>query len=72
MNQSATGIESGRRVYNDLLKTQNEAHKRVYVLASHSHYFMDGIFNTDYWRANGGVLPGWIVGTCLLYTSRCV
>jgi hypothetical protein len=63
MNQSAAGIESGRRVYNDLLKTQNEAHKRVYVLASHSHYFMDGIFNTDYWRANGGVLPGWIVGT---------
>jgi hypothetical protein len=24
---------------------------------------MDGIFNTDYWRQNGGVLPGWIVGT---------
>jgi hypothetical protein len=63
MNQSAAGIESGRRVYSDLLKAQNEAHKRVYVLASHSHYFMDGIFNTDYWRANGGVLPGWIVGT---------
>ena len=63
MNQSAAGIESGRRVYSDLLKAQNEAHKRVYVLASHSHYFMDGIFNTDYWRANGSVLPGWIVGT---------
>jgi hypothetical protein len=63
MDQSATGIESGRRVYADLLKAQNESHKRVYVLASHSHYFMDGIFNTDYWRAHGGVLPGWIVGT---------
>jgi hypothetical protein len=24
---------------------------------------MDGIFNTDYWKQNGGVLPGWIVGT---------
>ncbi len=24
---------------------------------------MEGIFNTDYWRSNGGVLPGWIVGT---------
>jgi hypothetical protein len=35
----------------------------VYVLASHSHYFMENIFNTDYWRHNGGVLPGWIVGT---------
>jgi len=63
MNQSAAGTESGRRVYADLLKAQNEAHKRVYILASHSHYFMDGIFNTDYWRANGGVLPGWIAGT---------
>ena len=63
MNQSEVGTESGRRVYADLLKTQNQAHKRVYVLASHSHYFMDGIFNTDYWRANGGVLPGWIIGT---------
>jgi hypothetical protein len=24
---------------------------------------MDGIFNTPYWKQNGGVLPGWIVGT---------
>lgn len=63
MEQSPQGIESGRRVYLALLKAQNEAHKRVYVLASHSHYYMDGIFNTDYWRAHGGVLPGWIVGT---------
>ena len=63
MAQSPVGIASGRRVYADLLKLQNEAHKRVYVLASHSHYFMDGIFNTAYWRANGGVLPGWIIGT---------
>lgn len=63
MNQSEAGTESGRRAYVDLLKAQNEAHKRVYVLASHSHYFMDGIFNTDYWRRHGGILPGWIVGT---------
>jgi hypothetical protein len=63
MDQSPTGIESGRRVYADLLKAQNDAHKRVYVLASHSHYFMDGIFNTPYWRDHGGVLPGWIIGT---------
>jgi hypothetical protein len=63
MDQFAAGIESGRRVYADLLKAQNDAHKRIYVLASHSHYFMDGIFNTAYWRAHGGVLPGWIIGT---------
>lgn len=63
MNESPTGTSSGRRVYADLLRAQNDAHKYVYVLASHSHYYMDGIFNTDYWRKNGGVLPGWIVGT---------
>jgi hypothetical protein len=63
MNESPTGTSSGRRVYADLLRAQNGSHKFVYVLASHSHYYMDGIFNTDYWRKNGGVLPGWIVGT---------
>jgi len=64
MNQhSEAGVESGRRVYDDLLRAQNAGRKRVYVLASHSHYFMEGIFNTAYWRAHGGVLPGWIVGT---------
>jgi hypothetical protein len=63
MNQTEPGTESGRRVYADLLNAQNQSHKRVYVLASHSHYFMDGIFNTAYWREHGGVLPGWIVGT---------
>jgi Calcineurin-like phosphoesterase len=63
MNESPTGIESGRRAYRDLLEAQNRDHKHVYVLQSHSHYFMEGIFNTEYWRTNGGVLPGWIVGT---------
>lgn len=63
MNESPVGEQSGRRVYHDLLTLQNESHKHVYVLASHSHYFMEGIFNTEYWRTHGGVLPGWIVGT---------
>jgi hypothetical protein len=63
MNESPVGIESGRQVYQMLLSLQNEAHKLVYVLASHSHYFMDGIFNTAYWNSHGGVLPGWIIGT---------
>lgn len=63
MNESPAGIETGRRVYKMLLTVQNDAHKTVYVLASHSHYFMEGTFNTAYWKANGGVLPGWIVGT---------
>jgi len=63
MNEWPQGVESGRQVYQDLLKLQNEGHKLVYVLASHSHFFMDGIFNTEYWRSHGGVLPGWIIGT---------
>jgi hypothetical protein len=63
MNESPRGEESGRQVYQDLLKLQNQAHKKVYVLASHSHYYMENIFNTQYWRSNGGVLAGWIAGT---------
>jgi hypothetical protein len=63
MNEWPVGVESGQRVYLDLLKLQNEGHKLIYVLASHSHFFMDGIFNTEYWRTHGGVLPGWIIGT---------
>jgi hypothetical protein len=63
MSETAQGESSGRRVYSDLLSAQNNAHKNIYVLASHSHFFMDGVYNTGYWRTNGGVLPGWIVGT---------
>jgi hypothetical protein len=63
MDESEDGLISGRRVYRDLLAVQNNAKKHVYVLASHSHYYMEGIFNTEYWRVNGGVLPGWIIGT---------
>ncbi len=63
MNEYSSGIATGRLVYAMLLKMQNDAHKTVYVLASHSHYFMEGTFNTPYWRAHGGVLPGWIIGT---------
>ncbi len=50
-------------MYKALLKLYQQAHKHVYLLASHAHFFMDGIFHTKYWRENGGVLPGWIVGT---------
>lgn len=63
MNEAAQGTESGRRAYLDLLRMQNEAHKHVYILASHSHFYMANIFNTEYWRSQGGVLPGWIIGT---------
>ena len=63
MNESRAGIDSGLAVYSMMLKFQNESHKKVYILASHSHYFMDGTYNTVFWQSHGGVLPGWIVGT---------
>lgn len=63
MNEWPSGITTGMQVYQDLLKLQNEAHKKVYILASHSHFYMEDTFNTQYWRSHGGVLPGWIVGT---------
>ena len=63
MSDYSAGTESGRRVYADLLRVQNGSHRHVYLLASHSHFYMEGIFNSQYWRQHGGVLPGWIVGT---------
>lgn len=63
MNDSAKGTASGRQLYEDLLNFRRKSHKNVYVLASHSHFYMSSIYDTDYWRAHGGVLPGWIVGT---------
>jgi hypothetical protein len=63
MSDFPVGVETGRAVYKSLLHAQNVGKKRVYVLASHLHNFIDGVYNTEYWRTNGGVLPGWIVGT---------
>ena len=63
MSDYPVSTQSGRQVYSDLLKFNQETGKHVYILASHSHFFMGGIFDDDYWRAHGGVLPGWIIGT---------
>jgi hypothetical protein len=63
MSDSPQAEASGRRAYKDLLKFQQGTGRNIYLLASHSHLFMEGIFNTDYWRGNGGILPGWIIGT---------
>ncbi|HEY9140894.1 MAG TPA: hypothetical protein VIN93_08375 [Bryobacteraceae bacterium] len=60
MCDSSAGIETGREVYN-LLWDLQQSGKRVYVLASHSHFVMDDVFRTPYWGDR--VLPGWIVGT---------
>jgi hypothetical protein len=63
MNESVRSTETGRRVYADLLKAQNEGRKRVYVLASHQHLYMEDAYDTPYWKERGGVLPGWVIGT---------
>jgi hypothetical protein len=47
-------LQSGRRAYEDLWDFQNTAKKHVYVLASHSHFYMQDIFNTAYWQHHGG------------------
>jgi hypothetical protein len=66
MDASCAGLCSGRQAYDLLYRAQNlagppEKRKRVYVLASHSHYFLENIYDTPELR--GQVLPGWIIGT---------
>jgi hypothetical protein len=64
MNDSAQGIASGRRVYQDLVNFRSATHKNVYVVASHSHFYMGNIYNTACRRLHPEtILPGWIVGT---------
>jgi hypothetical protein len=63
MNEWAQGEFSGDRVYNDLLKFRETTKKNVYVIASHSHYLLRDVYDSDYWRAHGGVIPGIIIGT---------
>jgi hypothetical protein len=50
--------ESGRHVYDALVDLNKTKH--VYVLASHSHFYMKGIFDN---QPPANRLDGWIVGT---------
>jgi hypothetical protein len=61
MSDWAQGEKSGREVYQTLWQAQNMSHKHIYVVASHSHFFMEDVYHTGYWKDQ--VLPGWIVGT---------
>jgi hypothetical protein len=63
MSDFPQGVESGRQVYKALLHAQNAGKKKVYILASHLHAYMANVYNSPYWKQNGGVIPGWIVGT---------
>ena len=55
MSESPRGDKSGREAYEALWHAHDAAHKHVYVLASHSHYYMDNIFETADWKDK--VLP---------------
>jgi len=61
MSDAPTAEAGGLQVYKALLEVRKA--KPVYVLASHSHFVMEGIFDTPYWHEHGGILPGWIIGT---------
>ena len=60
MDRNCASFCNGKRAYERLRVTQSKG-KKVYVMASHSHYFEEYIYDTP---ENGGHgLPGWIVGT---------
>jgi hypothetical protein len=61
MSDSPQGDKSGREVYQKLWHAQDSAHKHVYILASHSHFLMEDVYQTADWKNK--VLSGWIVGT---------
>jgi hypothetical protein len=61
MSELPASDRSGREAYQALWHAHQSAHKQVYVLASHSHFYMDHVFETADWKDK--VLPGWIIGT---------
>lgn len=64
MNDSAQGIASGRAVYKRLVDLRNHSNKNVYVLASHSHFYLEDVYNTACRHSHPEtILPGWIMGT---------
>jgi hypothetical protein len=61
MNESPQEQSSGRIAYAALTAFRQSTKKKVYVLASHSHFVLNNIYATACHA--GDVLPGWIVGT---------
>lgn len=60
MDRNCAAFCNGKRAYERLRVTQSKG-KKVYVLASHSHYFEEYIYDTPEHGGHG--LPGWIIGT---------
>ena len=61
MNDSAQEQASGRKAYAQLAAFRKKTGKNVYVLASHSHFVMNDIYNTACHKDD--LLPGWIMGS---------
>ena len=61
MNDSAQEQETGRKVYAQLSAFRKATGKNVYVLASHSHFVMNNVYNTSCHKDD--VLDGWIMGS---------
>ncbi len=64
MGDNPAGRPGGEKVYKAVASFHDESRKPVYVLASHSHFYMENIFDTPKLKENGAKpLPGWIIGT---------
>lgn len=70
MNDNPQLAATGRKVYEQLLDFHRATRKPVYLLASHSHFYMANIFNTEPNRSRNAVMPGWIVGTAGAYRYK--
>ena len=62
MNDSAQEASSGRIVYSQLVAFRNSTRKNIYVLASHSHFVLNNVYDTAC-RSKDEVLTGWIMGS---------
>jgi hypothetical protein len=60
MDRNCASFCAGKRAYDRLGVTQSRG-KNVYLMASHSHYFEEFIYDTP--EHNGHGLRGWIIGT---------
>lgn len=66
MDASCAGLCSGQQAYDLLFRARNlagvpEKQKSVYVFSSHTHEYIENVYDTPEHR--GQVLPGWVIGT---------
>ncbi len=62
MNDSPQQESTGRKVYAQLVAFRHDTGKNVYVLASHSHFVLNNVYDTEC-TTKDTVLPGWVIGS---------